>query len=107
MPELSERLGVPYNNLIKLVQKMSRANIVKTRQGKYGGVELGQPPKSITLKTVVHLIDGPIQLTECMNGKLSGCVLSKQCKLKEKFRIIQTKVDDMMEEITISELVYK
>lgn len=103
MPVLSERLGIPYNNLTKIVLVLSKAGLISTKKGKFGGIQLLKAADNITLKEVVDLIDGPTVLSECLNGK-AGCGLDSSCKIKSAFSRIQSRINDLMSDVTIQQL---
>ena len=103
MPELAEKLGIPYNNLTKLVQNLSKAGVLSTRQGKHGGIRLAKLPSEISLKDIIDTIDGPTQLSECLSTE-SGCVVHCGCKLKSAFGHIQSEINQMFENVKIGEV---
>lgn len=63
---LSQTTGVPRPYLAKIVQILSRANLVQTRQGPRGGVSLAKDPATITLRHMVEAVEGPIFLNLCL-----------------------------------------
>jgi len=101
---LADELDIPYNNLTKIIQSLVKAGVVVARKGKNGGITLGKPPEDIRLKTVIHTFDGPTQLSECLvDAKFCsqvGC-----CKLQTVFHDIQTKIDQLFNDVTIASLV--
>ena len=104
MPVLSEKLGIPYHNLTKLVQSLSRNGIVQTRQGKVGGISLISDPKTTSLRQVVDVIDGPARLAECLTVE-GDCPVECGCKLKKVFSKLQTSIESMFEDVKLSQLV--
>ncbi len=104
MPELSSLLGISYNHLSKLIQRLRKEGMVRTIQGKMGGVILLKDPSEIDLKMVVDLMDGPTLLSQCL-GDGSNCKLESGCKLKTALSRMQTKINNEMENIKLAELV--
>lgn len=104
MKDLSTDLHITYNNLSKIVQKLNKAHIIRTIQGKYGGVELVSDGANISLKRIIHSIDGPTQLTECLTEK-GSCGLSSACKMKGTLGRLQTQIDALFEDVKIADLV--
>lgn len=105
MLDLSKTLDIPFHNLSKLVQALSKAGVIQTRQGKHGGVHLLKPPEEISLKTVIDVIDGPTRLSECLS-KNATCSVSEGCKIKDKFAQIQHQIDTLFDEVKIAEMVH-
>ena len=106
MPILSERLGIPYNHLSKIIQTLAKAQIIQTRQGKNGGVALLRDPDQISLKTIVDLIDGPTRLADCLVDK-NYCSLSGMCQLKTALSEVQHQIDLILDQQKISKLIQK
>ena len=104
MPELSEKIAVPYNHLTKLVQALSKAQILQTKQGKNGGITLDEEPDKINLKDVLYVTEGPTQLVECFDED-SHCILDHSCQLKMAFMTVQEKIDHFFETITLQDLM--
>ncbi len=103
MNEIAENTNIAYNNLTKLIQKLSKSGIIYTKKGKFGGIRLLKKPKDISLKTIIDLIDGPTTLSECQkNPEL--CKLSHACKLKSVFHDLQSKIDTLFESVTLDQL---
>ena len=104
MPQISRAMGVPYHNLTKLVQRMARAELIRTLKGKSGGVCLLKAPEDITIRNVIDVIDGPTRLVEClMDERVCGMVCS--CKLRNKFTEIQDGINNILDGVNIKELI--
>ena len=104
IPILAEKLGVPYNNLTKLVLVLSKGGLISTKKGKFGGVQLLRTADEISLKDVVELIDGPTMLSECLNGR-TGCSFDSTCKIKDALSSLQFQINGLMAKVTIAQLV--
>ena len=103
MPYLSEKIDIPYNNLSKLVQALSKAGIIKTKQGKNGGIQLLMKPADISLKTILDTIDGPTRLSDCLIDH-RFCTQTQGCKLKGKLLDIQNQIDTILQNATIEDI---
>lgn len=104
MPFLSDQLHIPYNNLIKLVGKLAKAEIIETKQGKNGGVKLAKKAEAISFKDIIDTIDGPTTLSKCMS-KDSSCELQTCCKIKPVISDIQDKINQILERTTIKNVI--
>lgn len=107
MPKLSETLGIPYNNLIKIVSKLSKAGLISTSQGKFGGIELAKPASELNILSVIEAIDGPITLLQCLDqqsDKLEPCNFICSCSLKGVFSTLQTQMTDYLGNVYVSDI---
>lgn len=105
MPNIASTLAIPYHNLTKIVQQLSRAGYIETQQGKNGGIKLAKESHKISLKNIIDIINGPTELSSCLGHKESDCPLVYNCKLKETFSTLQVKINALFEEITIGEII--
>ncbi len=63
--DLAELQGVPYDYLGKIFTKLSKANLVKSTEGKGGGFRLARSPEHITILDITEAIDGKKRIFEC------------------------------------------
>jgi Rrf2 family protein len=83
--DAAKRFNVSANHLSKVLQRLTRARLVKSVRGPKGGFVLAKEPSQITLKDIYEAIDGPIvhgdtclldkkrcELPVCIMGSLIG-----------------------------------
>jgi Rrf2 family protein len=58
--EISKKYNIPLEYLLKILQQMVKANILRSKRGPRGGFSLGKPLKKITLLNVIEAVDGPM-----------------------------------------------
>lgn len=63
---IAEEQNIPLRFLLKLLQKLKKADIVKSFMGVHGGYALKKDPEDISLKDVIEAIEGPIHLNRCL-----------------------------------------
>ena len=68
--ELAARAGAPRKFLEAILLELSRAQLVVSRRGKFGGYVLARDPADITFAEVIRLIDGPLALAPCVSPRL-------------------------------------
>ncbi len=100
---LADATGVPGTFLSKVLQALSRAELVESRRGPEGGFELRQPPAEITLLTVIEAIDGPVRLNACL-GHDDGCERSSWCAAHPVWVEAQQAMAGVLSRATIAEL---
>lgn len=103
MSDLSRDLAIPYNQLMKVVQRLSKSGIIVTQQGRGGGIVLATDGETVSLKKIIELMDGPLQLVDC-GGAAEICRLSPACYLKSVFNYLQIRISDTLNEITIQSI---
>lgn len=103
---ISDQLNIPYNLLSKLMQKMVRAGIVKSIQGKYGGYNLLIPPKLITILSIIDALEEKVQVANCTfsYATKTDCRRINDCVIRTPFIDLQDKINNIFESLTISQL---
>ncbi len=79
---ISKEYNIPLEYLLKILQQLVKANVLRSKRGPRGGFSLAKPVKKITMIQVIEAVDGPM---------VSQLNLAEQTK-REKFslRIEQT-----------------
>ena len=89
--------------LLKILQQMVRANILRSKRGPRGGFSLARPLKKISMLEVIEAVDGPVSnqlhLTE-QAPKEKFCVKAEQTYEKAlaqaKAVFEKTKIADLL-----------
>ena len=63
-PVLAGRISKEYNisltYLLKVLQQLVKANILRSRRGPHGGFSLARPAEEITMLEIIEAVDGPM-----------------------------------------------
>lgn len=76
--EIAAEMDVPRSFLAKILQKLSKADIVKSFRGVRGGFSLARRPANISLLDVIKAIEGGVELNRCAVD-FSACDRSVDC----------------------------
>ncbi len=101
---LSTRTNVPQAYLSKLLQELSRHNIVSSTKGPKGGFYLTEENREIHLVQIVNIIDGDNRLTSCLLS-LSQCNADYPCPLHDLAGRAKSNFLKNLEETTVQDLV--
>lgn len=78
--EIARARSIPKVFLSKIMQKLSKAGIVRSYRGVKGGFELAKKPRNISLLDVIEAIEGPVAMNICAIDK-KLCNLSNACSV--------------------------
>lgn len=78
--KISESLGIPQPFLSKILQELSRKDIVSSVKGLHGGFYLSEKQLNMSLLNVVEAIDGNNTLASCVLG-LKECSSENPCPI--------------------------
>jgi Rrf2 family nitric oxide-sensitive transcriptional repressor len=98
---MAERGQIPAPYLAKLLQGLSRAELVRSQRGVGGGYLLARAPDKITLADIVNAIEPLQRITRCPLG-ISGHV--SLCPLHRKLDQALATVEQAFQETTLDDL---
>lgn len=97
--ELAESYHLSRPLLANVLKELARAGIVDSVRGTKGGYELTEDPRSITVGRVVELLEGPLQLANCIGATPSDhlqCNVSRVCPVKHSVFKIHLMIRDVL-----------
>ena len=102
--DLAAPINVPKAYLAKLLQELSRHNIISSSKGPGGGFYLTNENRGVKLMNIINIIDGDNRLTSCMLS-LSKCDANHPCPLHDLVGDTKTNFVKNLEDTTIQDLV--
>lgn len=99
---LSETLDVPQSYLSKVLQQLHRAGFLVSQMGSKGGYRLARNVEKVTLKEVLHQMQGAPLMQECLSDHFN-CGRFKKCSVLHHVQEIQTAVNQMLDKLTIGQ----
>ncbi len=102
--EIASSLSMPFDFLAKILQKLSRAGLVGSKQGPHGGYYLARNPSQIAFTEVFRAIDDPVRLVECVEVDSCRCPRLSVCAIIETMRAVHQKVMAGFDEVTVADL---
>ena len=81
---VSKEYTIPLEYLLKILQQLVRANVLRSKRGPRGGFFLARPAEDITLLEIVEAVDGPmmshLHLAEQTNNAPFSLRMEAVCK---------------------------
>lgn len=102
--EISEATKIPKAYLSKLMQELTRHNLISSLRGPHGGFYLTDENRKVSLLEVITAIDGDNRLTSCMLG-LHKCDKDNPCPIHHLVGEAKTKFVKNMKQTTVQDLV--
>lgn len=99
--EIAISLNVSEAHLAKVLQRLGREGLVRSRRGPRGGFTLGRPAEEISLLAVYEATEGPLESKDCL---LSQRVCRDQCLLGDLLREVDDKVRKYLTNTKLSDL---
>lgn len=80
--EISEKEGIPFDFLEKIISQLERAKLVKGQKGASGGYILAQSPAKISVKKIINALEGFDRISNCPFCPRKGKCIAKNAWLK-------------------------
>jgi len=78
---ISNQYDIPLEYLLKILQQLVRANVLRSKRGPRGGFSLAKSAKKITVLQIIEAVDGPmtgqLNLSEQTRGAKFGVKADK------------------------------
>lgn len=103
---ISEKLGISFHFLTKILQILTQKGIMSSYRGPHGGIALAKPAESVKLLDIMEAIECADQFAECVLG-LPGCGTLKPCPLHDEWSGIREQIHEMLNRTTVAELAKK
>ncbi|MCP4975159.1 MAG: Rrf2 family transcriptional regulator [Maribacter sp.] len=100
---ISEPINVPQAYIAKLLQELSRHNIVSSTRGPNGGFYINAQNREIPLIDIVSVIDGANRLNSCLLS-VQNCNNEKPCPLHSFADPFRTDLINNLKKNTIGDM---
>ncbi len=100
--EIAKNLHISNELLAKVLQQLTRLDILFAVQGPKGGYGLNKPLSSINLTEFMEAVEGPIGVTDCSINAI--CDQLEQCNIRFPLNKINKDIRSMFSNITLKEL---
>ncbi len=101
--EISEEIGTPKEFTSKILQTLTKSEIVGSRKGKSGGFYLARPAKEIKLIDIVEAIDGTDVFHRCVLG-FPNCSVDEPCPVHDEWGKLREEALHMLSARSLEEL---
>ena len=97
---LADRLDASPAHLAKVLQKLSKAGLVRSYRGPAGGFTLERLPEDVSLLEIYEVIEGKINLSDCPVGR-EECMFDK-CIFNNSLNRISKEIYNTLKQIKLS-----
>jgi len=101
--DIAEPINVPQAYIAKLLQELSRQNVISSTKGPKGGFYLSEADKTQPLKRIIYVIDGENRIASCLLS-LEACNEEKPCPLHKTVAPLRAELLNSLENKTICDL---
>jgi Rrf2 family protein len=104
---LSEILNIPKPTLVKILQSLTAAGIIETKEGKFGGIRLIKDPSNISVLEILNAVEkGKSLFNTTFDIKAKGQRPDKaQISLLDLFGAAENKMKEELSKKTIAQIL--
>ncbi len=102
--QLAEQSGVPLPTVAKLMNLLSRHDIVTSFRGASGGYCLSRSAEEISVAAIVEAIEGPIALTACAEGSPDPCDVQSLCPMAGNWNEVNRAIRGALGAVSLSDM---
>ena len=100
---ISKRQDISEYYLEQLFSPLRKAKLITSIRGAQGGYVLSREPKDITVAEIMYVLEGPIEIAECIEGV--SCDNLDCCATRLLWAKIKNSIDDVMKSVTLQDIV--
>jgi len=100
---ISKRQDISEYYLEQLFSPLRKAKIIKSVRGAQGGYVLNREPKDITVADIMDVLEGPIEIADCIEGV--HCDNLDSCATKLLWEKIKNSIDEVLNSVTLQDIV--
>ena len=105
LKSIAQRQEISVKYLEQIVTPLSRGGLLQATRGAQGGYRLNRLPEDYTVGEILRTIEGSLAPVACLDSVEAYCQRIGQCVTVEVYRRIDEAIDNVVDSITLQELV--
>ncbi|MEZ5864789.1 MAG: SUF system Fe-S cluster assembly regulator [Geminicoccaceae bacterium] len=102
--EIALATRVPPAMASKILKSLARAGLLRSQRGVKGGYELARVPHAVSMAEIIEALDGPIALTDCVDGAHGDCTIESLCPARTNWDRINTAIRGALDSVSLDEM---
>jgi len=108
--EISKKENISFDYLEKIISRLEKNKLVKSKRGIKGGYSLAKSPKKIKVLEITNVLEKTMAPVECITAekeKKYYCPRKKFCKTITVWKKVQDSLNSALNSITLADLISK
>ncbi len=101
---IAQRQDISIKYLEQLMAVLRSAGFIRSVRGSRGGYVLAKPASQIRLSDILHCLEGPVATVDCV-ADADRCVRAAECAARRVWVKVQQAIDDVLQAITLQDVV--
>ncbi len=104
LKEIAKKENISLKYLEQVIIPLRSAGLVKSVRGSKGGYSLAKSPPEICLNDLVEILEGPVDLIECLRDP-KACQRSSFCVTRDIWKEVSEAINRIFHSVTLEEMV--
>jgi len=104
LKEIANKENISLKYLEQVINPLRADGLVKAIRGAKGGYSLAKPPSEICLYDVIEILEGPLNLLECL-GDAKACQRISSCVTREVWKEVSDAISKIFYSVTLEDMV--
>lgn len=104
LKEIAKRESISLKYLEQLIVPLRTGGLVKSVRGSKGGYSLAKPPSEICLNDLIEILEGPLNLIECLNDS-KVCQKISTCVTRDIWKEVSEAIQGIFHSVTLEDMV--
>jgi Rrf2 family protein len=105
LQKVAQENGMSFFFLQKVAFELRKSGIVESNRGKNGGYILAKPASVITLKDIVEVLEGPVNVMHCLMTENSNCMRQPRCQMRHGLGAVNQAILNIFTQTTLDHLL--
>lgn len=102
--EISEKQDVSVAYLEQILNKLRKADLIRSVKGPGGGYVLSSDPGKISIGAILRELEGPVAITSCLDPR-EGCMRVDGCVTHLLWKALGENIEAFLDKMTLGDLL--
>ena len=103
-PQLAHESAVPLPTVAKVLKELARENVLVSERGAHGGYRLARAPGAITVLEIIRALEGPVSLTDCVDGTEGNCDVESLCPMRGNWDRVNRAIRAALDGVSLADM---
>jgi len=103
-PQLSDDSNVPAPTVAKVLKALAKEGVLASQRGVNGGYLLARPANRISMLEVIRALEGPVNLTACVDGAEGDCDVEQICPVRGNWDRVNQAIRQALDGVSLEDM---
>ncbi len=103
--EIAAGTQLPQPTVSKLLKQFAHTGVLVSHRGAKGGYSMERAPDQITVSEIISAVDGPIALTDCLDGPEGTCGIENFCPIRGPWQNVSDAVERALASVSLAQMI--